>query len=295
MKKLRIYLGIGFLVLIALFFLLCTYIVGADQYAVITSFGKPGAIHKEPGIYFKLPTPLSVVNRFDRRVQLYRSALIEYLTGDKKNLILQNFVCWKITDPLLFFQGIHNFSNAEQKLDDIVCSLVGSTLGDHAMNQIISTEPEDVILDEMARQISDEARQRTEDYGIDIVYVGFSRLALPEDNAKSVYRRMIAERSAIASEYRALGRQQAAEIRAKADREKSDILAEAYKTSEITRGEGDAQAAEIYGETYSKAPEFFKFQRTLEADKKILRSKSTVILSSDSEFIRILNPDKSKD
>ena len=110
-----------------------------------------------------------------------------------------------------------------------------------------------------------------------ITYVGFSRLALPEDNARSVYRRMIAERSSIANEYRALGRQKASEIRAQADHEKSDILADAYKTSEITRGEGDALAADIYGKTYSKSPEFFKFLRALEADRKILNKKATVI------------------
>ncbi len=267
------------------------FTIYAGEFAVVTSFGKPGAIIKSPGLYFKLPTPISVVNRFDSRIRLYQSALLEYLTGDKKNLILQTFVCWKIKDPLQFFQTTNNRTNAEQKLDDIVCSMVGSTLGDHEMSQIISTVSEQVILDEIAYRITRESAKRADDYGIEIVYVGFSRLALPEDNARSVYRRMIAERSAIANEYRALGRQKASELRAKADREKSDILAEAYKIAEITRGEGDALAANIYGETYSRAPEFFKFLRSLEADRKILNEKSTIILSTDSDLIKSLNPE----
>jgi len=289
-KKYRWYIFPGIVVLIFLLVYRCCYTVEAWQYAIITSFGKPGAIQESPGLFLKWPT--RVVNRFDKRLQYYQSALIEYLTGDKKNLILQTFVCWKIKDPLLFFQAVHNMDNANQKLDDIICSLVGSTLGDHTMNQIISTNSEEVLLRELCDHITVESQKRSIGYGIEIKYVGFSRLALPEDNARSVYRRMIAERSSIANEYRALGKQKATEIRAQADREKSDILAEAYKTAEITRGEGDAMAAEIYGSAYGKAPEFFQFLRTLEADKKILGSKTTIVLSSESELVRILNPDQ---
>jgi modulator of FtsH protease HflC len=277
-----------------LFVLLCCYTVSADQYAVVTSFGKPGAIRLEPGLYVKLPTPFSVVTRFDRRLQLYRTALIEYLTGDKKNLILQTFICWHIDNPLLFFQATRNIATAEVKLDDIVCSFVASTLGDHQMNQIISVTPDQVILDEIVDQILKDTNQRSREYGISVEMVDFSRLALPEDNARSVYRRMIAERSSIANEYRAKGRQKAAEIRSQADKEKSDIMADAYKQSEIIRGEGDALAAQIYGQAYSKAPEFFKFIRTLEADKKILDDKSTIILSSDSDFVSVLKPENKR-
>ncbi len=288
-KKVWIYIG-AFVIAFVTFVELCCYIVRADQFAVITSFGKPGAIHTEPGLFIKLPTPISIVNRLDKRVQLYKTELIEYLTGDKKNIILQTFICWRIDDPLLFFQAISNMDTARQKLDDIVCSLVASTLGDHQMNQIISTDPDKVIVSSMLDQITTDCDSRSRGYGIKILKVGFSRLALPEDNARSVYRRMIAERSSIAKEYRAKGRQKGTEIQSEADKEKSDILSNAYKQAEIIKGEGDAQAAEIYNRAYSKAPDFFKFIRTLEADKKILNDKTTVILSSDSELFGVLKP-----
>ena len=290
--RLRLIVIGGALILLAVLTSLCAYTVQADQFAVLTSFGKPGEIHKDPGLYFKMPTPFSLVNRLDKRMQLYRTPLIEYLTGDKKNLIIQTFICWKISDPLQFFQAIHDVSAAEQKIDDIVCSLVASTLGDHQMNEIISTNPDDVKTEEMAESITNASKGRSKEYGIEIIHVGFSRVALPEDNARSVYRRMIAERSSIANEYRAKGRQRAAEIRAEAEREKSDILADAYKQSEIIRGEGDALSAEIYGNAYSKSPKFFKFLRTLEADKKALKDNTTVILSSDSELFQVLKPEK---
>ncbi|MBN1355833.1 protease modulator HflC [bacterium] len=270
------------------------YTVKADQYAVITSFGRPGAIRLDPGLYFKWPTPFSIVNRFDRRLQLYQTALIEYLTGDKKNLIIQTYVCWRIQDPLLFFQTTRDIPTANQKLDDILCSYVASTLGDNQMNQIISAEPGQVVLEDIVKKIQTDTDQRAQSFGIRVEMVDISRLALPEDNARSVYRRMIAERSAIANEYRAIGQQKAAEIRAQADREKSEILSAAYKEAEIIRGEGDAMAARIYGSSYSKAPEFFKFVRTLEADKKILDDKSMVILSSESDLLQVLKTGSGK-
>ncbi|MCD4652860.1 protease modulator HflC [bacterium] len=276
-------IGTGLLLLLILVNL-CLYTVSKEEYAVITSFGKPGMIRDIPGLYIKWPTPFSVVNRMDRKMQPYETPMIEYLTGDKKNLLIKTFVFWRIRDPLLFFQVIHNVEAAQQKLDDVVCSLVASTLGDHEMNQIITTEIENLAMDEIVHEIISGSQSRISPYGIEIKYVGFSRLALPDDNTRSVYRRMIAERSSIANEYRAKGRQQASEIRANADRQRSDILAVAYRDAEIIRGEADAEAAVIYGKAYSSDPEFYKFVRTLETERKILGDQTTVILSMDSEL-----------
>ena len=274
-------LGTGFVILLII---LCCYTVNNDEYVVITVFGKPAKIHTEPGLYVKWPTPFAIVNRMDRRVQPYETPMIEYLTGDKKNLLIKTFVFWKISDPLLFFQATHHAEAARQKLDDVVCSLVASTLGDHQMNQIISTKREDLAVTTIINEITTGSQSRIKPYGIEIDYIGFSRLALPDDNTRSVYRRMIAERSSIANEYRAQGRQRATEIRAEADKQRSDILAVAYRDSEIIRGEADAEAAVIYGKAYSENPEFFRFMRTLETEKKILGDQTTVILSTDSEL-----------
>ncbi len=268
---------------------LSLYTVSTDEYAVITHFGKPGKIHKQPGLYIKWPAPISVANRIDKKLQAYETPLIEYLTGDKKNLLIQAYILWRVNDPLVFFQAIHNTESARQKLDDVVCSLVASTFGEYRMDQIISTEIENIQTSNIVDKIIADSQKRINSYGITIEKVGFSRIALPDDNARSVYRRMIAERSAIANEYRAQGRQRATEIRAEADRERSDILAVAYRDAEIIRGQADAEAAEIYGKAYSQNPEFFAFIRTLETEKKIMGEKTTVILSMDSELFEPLH------
>jgi len=275
---------IGLVVFFLIFSSLCTYIIVEDEYAVITSFGKPGKIHTSPGLFVKWPSPISLVNRMDRKLQPYETPMIEYLTGDKKNLLIKTFIFWKISDPLLFFQVTHNTKSAEQKLDDVVCSLVASTMGDHEMNQIITTDSNSVAIDEIISEITTGSQKRISPYGIEIEYIGFSRIALPDDNTRSVYRRMIAERSSIANEYRAQGRQRASEIRADADKRRSDILAVANKDAEITRGEADAEAAVIYGKAYSADPEFYKFLRTLETERKILGDQTTMILSMDSDL-----------
>jgi membrane protease subunit HflC len=216
--------------------------------------------------------------------------MIEYLTGDKKNVVLQSFVCWRIEDPLEFFRAVRTFESATQKLDDLVCASIGAKLGDYKMANLISVNPGEVLIPEMESVIADEVNKKTADgYGISVMRVGISRLALPEDNAQSVYKRMEAERSAIASEYRALGEEEAERVRAQADREKSDIIADAYRQAQMIRGEGDAQAAKIYADAYSKAPDFFRLVRSLEAYKKMLNKQSVVVMSADSDLLKYLN------
>jgi membrane protease subunit HflC len=180
--------------------------------------------------------------------------------------------------------------SATKKLDDILCAAIGASLGEFNLSNLVSVDHEDVRIPQMEELICKRAGDMVrKSYGIALEQVGITRIALPEDNARSVYRRMIAERSSIANEYRALGKEEADKIKSQADREKSRILAEAYKQSQIIRGEGEAESANIYADAYRQAPEFFKLLRTLEAYKKILDSKTTLVLSSDSELLRYLN------
>jgi membrane protease subunit HflC len=223
-------------------------------------------------------------------MQLYETPLIEYLTSDKKNVVLQAFVCWRVDDPLEFFRAVKTFESANQKVDDIITASIGAKLGDYQMSNLISVNPGEVKISEMEHIITSETNAKTKaGYGIEVARVGVSRLALPEDNARSVYRRMEAERSAIANEYRALGREEADKIKSEADREKSDIIANAYKEAQIIRGEGDAKAAEIYAQAYSNAPDFFELLRTLEAYKKMLKTQTVVVMSADSDLLKYLN------
>ncbi len=277
------------LVVLGLFFAVSFFFaVDESEYAVITQFGNPIRTLEQPGLHRKLPW--QTVNRFDKRLQLYETAMIEFLTGDKKNVVMQAFVCWRIEDPLEFFRAIRTFDSAVQKLDDIICSSIGANLGDYAMSNLISVDKEEIRIPQMEQMITSEVNTKMRDgYGMNITRVGISRLALPEDNARSVYRRMEAERSAIAKEYRALGKEEAEKIKSQADREKSDIIAAAYKEAQIIKGEGDAEAARIYAEAYSTAPEFFKLLRTLEAYKKMLKQQSVVVMSADSELLKYLD------
>ena len=264
------------------------FAVDESGYVVVTQFGNPIKTLKQAGLCQKLPW--QTVNRFDRRMQLYETPLIEYLTGDKKNVVLQAFVCWRVEDPLEFFRAVRTFESANQKLDDLITASIGAKLGDYKMSNLISVNVEEVKIPEMERLITSEVNAKTQaGYGIEVARVGVLRLALPEDNARSVYRRMEAERSAIANEYRALGREEAEKIKSKADREKSDIIANAYKDAQIIRGEGDARSAEIYAEAYSKAPDFFELLRTLEAYKKMLNQQAVIVMSADSELLKYLH------
>ncbi len=272
------------LAVIAAFF----HTVDESEYVVVTQFGDPVKTIKKAGLHRKLPW--QTVNRFDRRMQLYETPMVEYLTGDKKNVVLQAFVCWRIDDPLEFFRAVRTFESATQKLDDLICASIGAKLGDYEMSNLISVNEDEVRIPEMEELIATEVNSKTQEgYGIAVARVGISRLALPEDNARSVYKRMEAERSAIANEYRALGREEAEKIKSQADREKSDIMAEAYKQGQIIQGEGDAEAARIYTDAYSKAPDFFKLIRTLEAYKKMLKQQSVIVMSADSDLLKYLN------
>jgi len=264
------------------------FAVDESEYVVVTQFGNPLKTLKQAGLCQKLPW--QTVNRFDRRMQLYETPLIEYLTGDKKNVVLQAFVCWRVEDPLEFFRAVRTFESANQKLDDLITASIGAKLGDYKMANLISVNAEEVKIPEMELLITSEVNAKTRaGYGIGVARVGVLRLALPEDNARSVYRRMEAERSAIANEYRALGREEADKIKSRADKEKSDIIANAYKDAQIIRGEGDARSAEIYAKAYSKAPDFFELLRTLEAYKKILNQQAVFVMSADSELLKYLN------
>ena len=286
-RMIAVFLVIGALVLFAT---QCFFRVDARQCAVLTTFGKPTRVCLEAGLYYKLPPPVHSVSKFDRRLQFYETNLIEYLTGDKKNIIARAFVCWSIRDPLQYLTAIRGRGDAEQKIDDIVCALIGSTLGDYEMANLFSATPGTVKIEEIEERITRGVEEKLgADYGLEVRTVAFSRLALPEDNARSVYERMKAERKTIANEYRALGREEADKLVAEVDRQRSDILAEAYRQSQVLRGKGEAEAAAIYAKAYGKSPEFFRLVRTLEAYKKIFGENTTLVLSSDSDLLQYLN------
>ena len=260
--------------------------VKETEFVLITQFGRPVYAITTPGLHAKWP--FQSATYFDRRLRIYNPRPSEFLTRDKKNMVVDTYVAWKIQDPIRFLQSVGDPLAAEMRLHDIVWSGLSAALGAHDLDSLVSaasTPQTPEIMDQLTG-LTDRAALAG--YGINVVDVRIKRLNLPEQNKQSVYARMRAERERIARQYRAEGEEQALSIRADADRQKTELLSLAYKDAETTRGRGDAESTRIYGQAYSKNPTFYKLLRTLEAYKKVLDDKTTAILSSDSELLRIL-------
>jgi len=270
-------------VLVVLVFFTTVFIVDETEQVVVLAFGKPVKTITKPGLNFKLPAPLQVAVTFDKRLLEYDVPPEEVLSMDKKTLIMDNYVRWKIVDPLLFLQTVQAIPTAKTRLDDIVYSELRQELGTHDMVEII-TEARDLIMDKVTAASNEES----EKYGIEVVDVRIRRVDLPSENEASIYARMEAERNRKANMFRSEGEEEAQKIRAKTERDKTVILADAYKTSQEIRGAGEAKALEIYANSFSKDTKFYEFLRTLETYEKVIDKKTTLVLPSDSKLFKEL-------
>jgi len=281
--KFRIAAIAGGLLLVYLTF----YTTWETEFALITQFGRPVRTVVNAGLHVKWP--FQSILHFDRRLRVYNPRPSEFLTRDKKNLVIENYVAWRIEDPDRFVKSVGDTSSAEMRLHDIIWSGLSAALGTLDLESLVSASADKVeaaaMLDTLTTHSDLTALGQ---YGIRVVDVRIKRLNLPEQNKQSVFARMRAERERIAMQYRAEGEEQALVIRANADREKEGILSAAYKDAEKIRGEGDAEATRIYGQAYSKNPRFYKLVRTLESYKKVLDDKTTIILNSDSALLKVL-------
>lgn len=265
-------------------FFTTVFIVDEREQVVILQLGKPVRTITEPGLYFKLPIPFQNAITFDDRLLEYDVAPEEVLSKDKKTLIVDNYVRWRISDPLLFLKTVQAIPNAVTRLDDIVYSELRQELGKHNMSEIIFETREEIM--EIVTKASDKS---TDQYGIEVVDVRIKRVDLPRENEESIYARMDAERQRQANKFRSEGEEEAQKIRALTEKDKTIILATAYKESQEIRGEGEAKALEIYANAFNKDPDFYEFTRTLEAYKKIIDEKTTLILPADSKLFKTLN------
>lgn len=263
------------------------YTVRETEFVLVTRLGRPVATVLDAGLHLKWP--FDSANYFDRRLQVYNPTRSEFLTRDKKNLVIESYVLWRIADPERFVQAVGDADSAAMRLHDITWAGLAAEMGRHDLEDLIAPVPEEVKSRAMLDRLTDATGSKAlEEYGIEVVDVRIKRLNLPEQNKQSVYARMRAERERIARQYRAEGEEQALRIRAEADRAREEILSAAYKQAEEIKGEGDAEAARIYGDAYSRNQQFYKLTRTLETYKKALDDETTVILSSDSELLRLL-------
>ena len=259
------------------------FIVDETQQVVILQLGKPVKTVTEPGLNVKLPFPFQEKITFDDRLLEYDSPPEEILSKDKKSLIVDNYVRWKIIDPLQFLKTVQAIPTAKSRMDDIVYSELRRELGTHDMVEMI-TENREEIMDIVTRQ----SNSATLAYGISVVDVRIRRVDLPAENEESIYARMEAERKRQANKFRSEGEEEAQKIRAATDRDKTIILADAYKEAEKIRGEGDAKAVQIYARSYSADPKFYEFVRTLDTYKKVVDDKTTLVLPSGSKLFKLL-------
>ena len=273
-----------FFILIAIVGLSTVFTVDETRQVVILQFGEPVRIIKTPGLHFKLPAPLQVAQHFDDRLLEYDVSPEEILSKDKKSLIVDNYVRWRIIDPLLFLQTVQTEPIAKTRIDDIVYSELRRELGTHNMSEII-TENRELIMETVTKQ----SATATKPYGIEVVDVRLKRVDLPQNNEQSIYRRMQAERIRQANKFRSEGEEESQKIKASTDKDKTIILANAYKEAEEVKGEGEAKAVDIYARAFSKDPDFYEFYRTLETYKIILDKKTTLVLPTNSKLFDILN------
>ncbi|MBL6974867.1 MAG: protease modulator HflC [Deltaproteobacteria bacterium] len=277
---------IGTLVVAALLLAVASqslFVVDMTEQVIITQMGEYVRSSDEPGLDMKLPFVQKSV-RFEKRILVSDAPPAEYLTLDKKRLVVDSYTRWRIEDAIKFYMSVKNESGALGRLDGIVSSELRTHIAAHDFHDIIGEEREPIMED-----VAQKAGKIVSQYGIRIIDVRIKRADLPREVQSSVYARMNAERQRIAKKYRAEGEEKARIIRANADKEATIIMADAKKTSKETIGQGDALATKIYAEAYEKDPEFYGFTKSLEAYENILDDETTLVLDTRSRLFRYLD------
>ncbi len=259
------------------------FIVDETKQAIVLQFGKPVRVIQESGLHAKIPFIQNIV-LFDSRLLIYDAPPTEIITRDKKTLILDNYARWKIDNPLLFMQTVRDINGAQARLDDIIYSELRVDLGKFDMSEIVSLKRTEIM-----KTVTERSNEKSMEYGINIVDVRIKRADLPPENEQNIFARMKAERQRIAKQYRAEGMEESAKIIAETEREKTIILAEAYREAQQLKGEGDAEAIRIYAESFSQDPVFYQFLRTLESYQNSWQENTTILLSSENQYIQYLN------
>ena len=270
------------------------FTVNQTEYAVITQFGRPVRAITQPGLNWKLPDPIQNIQRYDNRLKVYTPRVAEFLTRDKKNVMVESFAIWRIQDPVIFMKTLKTFSTAQERLNDVVFSELGVSLGRYDLDDLVNVAEDSLELPEMMAQMQKIADRKLSDYGIQVTDVRVKVLNFPEKNKQSVFQRMRAEREKMARLYRSQGTEESSKIRAAADKEKTLILSAAYEKAEKIKGEGDAQAIKIYADAFQKDAEFYEFTRSLQAYEKLIDNNTTLVLPSDAELLKYLRRAKRK-
>ena len=267
--------------------MMCMFTVSETEKAIKFRLGEIVKNDYEPGLHFKWPF-INNVKKFDKRIQTMDAKPERFLTAEKKNVIVDSFVKWRIGDVTTFYTVVAgDIDQANLRLDQIIKDAFRGEFSKRNIKQLLSTDRQAI------REILiKNAKPLAADLGMQIVDVQVMRIDLPDEVSSSVFRRMEAERERVAREFRSQGAEAAERIRADADRQRVVTMANAFRDAEVLRGEGDAKSAEIYAKAYGADTEFFTFYRSLNAYKKTFSSSSMMVLDPDSDFFRYFKQQK---
>lgn len=260
------------------------FIVRERDYAMLFALGEVKEVISEPGLYFKLPPPFQNVVYLDKRLLTIDTSDAERIqTSEKKNLLIDSYVKWRIADPRLYYVTFGGDERgAQARLSAVIRDALNAAVNRRTVNDVTSRE-RDVIMTE----IRDNVARLASSVGVEVVDVRLKRIDFVPEISESVYRRMEAERTRVANEQRSIGAAEGERIRANAERQREELVAEAYAKAQQLRGEGDAEATSIYADAYGRDPEFFSFYKSMEAYRNSFKDRSDMLLiSPDSEFFR---------
>lgn len=273
----------GILALVAALFVgsFSMFIVYEWERAILFQLGEVVRTDFKPGLHFKWPF-INNVRKFDGRILTLDVEPERFLTAEKKNVIVDSFVKWRIDDLTRFYTAVlGDETQARLRLDQIIKDGMRGEFSKRSINEVVSGERSQIM-----NVLTGSAAQQAKDLGIAVIDVRIMRIDLPADVNSAVYRRMEAERTRVAKDFRSRGYEASERIRADADRQRQVVLAEAYRDSERVRGEGDAEAADIYAKAYSKNPEFYSLYRSLNAYRAAFGKNDLLVIEPDSEFFQ---------
>ena len=268
----------------------CFYTIHETQQGVLTNFGKISPPVKEPGLHVKWPWPISKIYKVDRRIQTLNGLTHELITEDQKNVLVDGYTMWRITDPIKYVEAIRTDVNAVERLRELYFASSGIVISNRARDAFISLGLEHEDLHEACREMHDRiAPIAKANYGIEVIRVGIVEYTLPVENRPSVIQRMISERARIATRYRSEGEEKAITIEALAINEHEKIMADAHAEATTILGNAEAQAMALLGRAYREDPEFYKFIRALDSYDLIIDKNTTLMLPADNELFKYLD------
>lgn len=287
MKNIAITIFIAFIAVVLGLYLV-SFQVREIESALVTRFGKPTRQITEPGWYFKLPVPIERVYKFDSRMRVYKAEVGETTTKGAAPIIVNTFIAWKIAKPLVFFNAIGTIKEAEAKLLSQISNTQNEVIGRYYFSEFVNSDPARIKFDQIeAEMLADIQRAVIDDYGIEIKSLGIKQLNISEDVSKDVFERMRAERNRRTEATITEGEAEARKIKSDANSKRVVLEAVAEARAKAIRAQGDAEAAKHY-KMLEADPEFAMFLRDVEALKKILEKRSTIIFSADTEPFKLL-------